>query len=112
MLNENEIVISLDCCGGDNSPRSVVGGMLIFLKKKFHGKVKFLLFGDEDVLKNELKCCERFKDRYKVIHCNKKIDNCEKPSIALRKGRDSSMGMAIESVKSGEANACISAGNT
>lgn len=114
MKLNDEIVISLDCFGGDNSPSAVVEGMMIFFKKNRYSKdnIKFLLFGDAGLIekelgryKNETICCE-------VIHTDKKISSEEKPSIAVRRGKGSSMWLAIESVKEKRANACISGGNT
>jgi glycerol-3-phosphate acyltransferase PlsX len=109
-LNKIQMVISLDCHGGDNSPRAVIEGMIKYLKK--NRNVKFLLFGDERILKKELKHYSGFEHYYSVIDCIKKIASDEKPSVALRRGKESTMGMAIESVKNKQADACISAGNT
>jgi glycerol-3-phosphate acyltransferase PlsX len=110
MLNKVQMVISLDCHGGDNSPRAVVDGMAKYLSK--NKNVKFLLFGDEKILEKELRRCRGFERYYSIVNCAKKISSDEKPSAALRRGKESTMGMAIESVKNGDADACISAGNT
>lgn len=111
-MNEKEIVISLDCFGGDNSPLSVIEGMVIYLLKNKNENIKFLLCGDEYKIKQELKKYKNFESYYTIIHTDKKVDSNEKPSIAIRKGKDSSMGVAIECVKNNEADAVISAGNT
>ena len=95
--------------GGDNAPEIIVDGATQtkirhpYVKFSFYGnKIKLLpLIGSSKVLKE----CE-------IVHTDEFIDPNEKPSIAVRKGRNSSMGMAIQSVKSGKADAIVSAGNT
>ena len=95
--------------GGDNAPQIIVDGATQtkirhpYVKFSFYGnKIKLLpLIGSSKVLKE----CE-------IVHTDEFIDPNEKPSIAVRKGRNSSMGMAIQSVKSGKADAIVSAGNT
>ena len=112
MLNK-KITISLDCAGGDNYPKAMVGGMARFFEKnKDKNNVNFLLFGDENSIKKEINKYNLKKESYKIIHTDKKITSEEKPTNALKKGKDSSMWLAIESVKNKESNACISAGNT
>jgi glycerol-3-phosphate acyltransferase PlsX len=107
------ITIALDCFGGDNYPTAVVGGMMMFLKKHGHScGVRFLLFGDSVPLKRELARYRDYLSCYELIHTNKKISSEEKPSVAVRRGKDSSMYLAIDSVKQQKSDACISAGNT
>jgi glycerol-3-phosphate acyltransferase PlsX len=106
------ITISLDCLGGDNCPGAMVEGMIFFLKRHKKDNVKFLLFGDSRSLEKELKKYKNYSSFYEIIHNDKKISADEKPSVAIRKGRDSSMGLAIDSVKQKKSGACISAGNT
>lgn len=114
MLDSDKIIIALDCFGGDNAPSSVLEGMALFFKRKKHSKIniKFLLFGNSTLLEKELKKYSHLPLCYEIIHTDKKISSEEKPSIALRRGKDSSMWKAIESVKEKRADACISAGNT
>ncbi len=114
MKLNDEIVISLDCFGGDNSPSAIIEGMAIFFKKNKHLKdnIKFLLFGNSELIEKELRKYKKETIYYDIVHTDKKISSEEKPSIAVRRGKDSSMWLAIESVKEKRANACISAGNT
>ncbi len=112
MSNCNNITISLDCAGGDNSPMAMVGGMARFLKLHSNSNVNFILFGDEELIKKELKKYKVNTKYYTILHTDKKISSEEKPTNALRKGKGSSMWLALESVKSKTADACISAGNT
>lgn len=112
MLNSNSITIAIDCLGGDNYPDAQIGGISFFLKKNKEKNIKFLLFGYKEDLLKKLDYYDISKNNYEIINTEKKISSDEKPSIALRKGKDSSMWLAIESVKHGNADASISAGNT
>lgn len=113
MNNSKKITISLDCAGGDNCPSAMVGGMVEFLKHNKEGNIDFLLFGDSEAINKELKKYKKINSKYyQIIHTDKKISSEDKPSSALRKGKGSSMWLAIESVKQKVSNACISAGNT
>lgn len=112
MTDKQKITISLDCFGGDNGARPVIDGMVRFLSKNKAEDVQFLLYGDENLIKNELKKYKNYESFYTIIHTTKKIDSDAKPSVALRHSIGSSMYMAIDAVKNNEADACVSAGNT
>ena len=107
---ENKIVIALDCMGGDNAPASVIEG-IDFLDESIKKDLYFLLFGDEDKVGKYLRMYPNVKDISKFIHTDVYISGNDKPSLSIRK-RNSSMRLAVEAVKSGEASAMISAGNT
>jgi len=96
--------------GGDNAPRCVVEG-LDFLDKSLRDGLFFLLYGDESKVGKLLLKYPEVKKVSRVIHTDVCVSSNERPSLALRK-KDSSMRLAIEAVKSGEAQAAISAGNT
>ena len=105
----DKLVISIDAMGGDNSPRVVIEGLAIAAKK--NPDANFLLFGDESKVMPILnsypalkKVCE-FRPSSEVVH------NEDKPSSVIR-NRNTSMYMAINAVKQGEAQAVVSAGNT
>jgi glycerol-3-phosphate acyltransferase PlsX len=104
------LTIALDAMGGDRGPDMVIPGANI-ARIRYPG-VKFLLFGDERQLAPLL---QRFSDLAGVseIHHTEKIIAAEdRPSQALRQGRQSSMWLAIEAVQRGDADAVVSAGNT
>ena len=103
------IRLSLDAMGGDNAPQIIVDGAA--QTKIRHPYVKFSFFGNKIKLLPLKNSSEVLKES-EIIHTDEFIDANEKPSIAVRKGRNSSMGMAIQSVKSGKADAIVSAGNT
>lgn len=111
MQAENSITIALDCMGGDFAPNSVLDSLKI-VKEEFGSRVNFLLFGDKNLIENYLAKNKIPYDNCKIVHTDVVVTSDEKPSVALRRGRHSSMGMAIQAVKNGEAKASISAGNT
>ncbi len=103
------IRLSLDAMGGDNAPNIIVDGAA--QTKIRHPYVKFSFFGNKIKLLPLINSSEVLKES-EIVHTDEFVDANEKPSIAVRKGRNSSMGMAIQSVKSGKADAIVSAGNT
>ena len=105
-----KINIALDCMGGDDAPRSVLEGANIISSS--NQKVHFLLYGNTDIINPILDNCHALKNNSTVFHTDQFIASDEKPSIALRKGANSSMRLAIDAVKDGSANAVVSAGNT
>ena len=96
------MVISVDAMGGDNSPRVVIEGLAIAAKK--HPDIKFLVFGDTALVNPIL---QRFPELAKVCelrHSAEMVHNEDKPSSVIR-NRNTSMFMAINAVKQGEAQA-------
>jgi glycerol-3-phosphate acyltransferase PlsX len=95
--------------GGDHAPGMVVEGVS-FARKRFPN-IHFLLFGDEALLKPLV---DRYNlhDVCEIRHTPDKIASTDKPSQALRGGRNSSMRLAINAVRDGEAAGVVSAGNT
>ncbi len=105
------IKIAVDAMGGDNGPEVIVPGILKVLERR--DDVQFLLFGQEDVVQPVLERFPRVRDSSSFIHCDVAVRMDDKPSQALRHGRKvSSMWKAIDAVKQGEADFCVSAGNT
>lgn len=104
------IVIALDAMGGDHAPDIVVKGIDI-IRIKFPN-ARFLLFGDEVRLKPLLDAHPAVKAICELRHTDEVVMGEDKPSQALRKGRRSSMRLAIDAVRDGEAGAIVSAGNT
>ena len=106
-----DVRISLDAMGGDFGPSVVVPGADRALER--HPDAFFLLFGREDEIRVELEKFPRLAARSSVHHAEVVVKMDDKPSQALRQGRyKSSMWQAIEAVKKGEADVCVSAGNT
>jgi len=104
------IAIALDAMGGDAAPAIVVQGAE--LARERHPELKVLLFGDRARIEPLLARAKRLSDCAEIRHTEIVIAADDKPGQALRKGRESSMGLAIEAVASGEAAGVVSAGNT
>ena len=103
--------IALDAMGGDFGPAVTVAGAARALEK--HPDSRFLLVGDETTIRAELAKHPRLANASEVRHAAVAIRMDDKPSQALRQGRRvSSMWIAIEAVKKGEADVAVSAGNT
>lgn len=106
-----DIIIALDAMGGDHGPAVVLPGAAIALAKR--PELRFMLFGDEARIKPELDKLPQLKARSSVHHTDVAVSMDDKPSQAIRRGRkSSSMWLAIEAVKNGQAHAAVSAGNT
>ncbi len=102
--------IAVDAMGGDEGVRVMVEGAA--LARRQHDRFKFLLVGDETRIKAALDKHPNMRGASEVLHAEDTIAGDEKPSQALRRAKTTSMGMAVNAVKSGEAGAAVSAGNT
>jgi glycerol-3-phosphate acyltransferase PlsX len=107
------LVISIDAMGGDDAPDIVIKGLEYFLTHEGKGRrARFLLHGDKAQLDPLLAKAPRTRERSELVHTDKTISMDDKPSQALRRGKDSSMWNAIAAVKAGRAEIAVSAGNT
>lgn len=102
--------IALDAMGGDNAPECVISGAEMALIR--HPGIKFLIFGNEEQIIPLLKSRPSLEAASEIVHTVHVIASEDKPSVAVRRGRSSSMWMAIDSVKENRACAVVSAGNT
>ena len=103
------IKIAVDAMGGDNSPKKVIDG-IIHNHKKYKANF-FKIFGDKNKIDSLLKK-EIDNQYYEIIHTENSVLSTDSPLEAAKKGKDTSMWLAIESVKKNEADIVISAGNT
>ena len=101
--------IAIDCMGGDHGPSVTVPAAIQFLAE--HPDAHLLLVGQEDVLR-PLLGHQAEAPRLRIVHASEIVGMDESPALALRNKKDSSMRVAINLVKSGDADACVSAGNT
>ncbi len=107
----SKVRIALDAMGGDAGAAMVIPGAAISLGR--HRDTEFLLVGDRAKIEPELDRHPELKAASKIIHTDVAVSGSDKPSQALRRGRKtSSMWMAIDAVKQGEADVAVSAGNT
>ncbi|MBS4773359.1 MAG: phosphate acyltransferase PlsX [Proteobacteria bacterium] len=109
VLSDNNLVISVDAMGGDNSPRVVIEGLSIAAKK--NPDIRFILFGDTARVTPILNQFSNLKKVCEIRHAPEMVRNEDKPSAVIR-NRNTSMYMAIDAVRKGEAQAVVSAGNT
>ena len=105
-----ELTVSIDAMGGDEGPGIVVAALARSVQR--HPLAKFLLHGDEAKLKPLFAKRQKLLEKVTIRHASDRVSMEERPSIALRRGRNSSMWRAIESVKNKEAECVLSAGNT
>ena len=105
-----ELTVSIDAMGGDAGPGVVVTAIARSVLR--HPLAKFILHGDEAKLKPLFAKRSKLLDRVSIRHAPDRVSMEERPSIALRRGRNTSMWRAIESVKTKEAEVVLSAGNT
>jgi glycerol-3-phosphate acyltransferase PlsX len=106
-----KMTIALDAMGGDAGPDMVLPGAELASVR--HPDLRFILFGDGPRLEAILSRYPRLKGRSEVRHCEIAVAMDDKPSQALRRGRGkSSMWLAIDSVRTGETQGVVSAGNT
>jgi glycerol-3-phosphate acyltransferase PlsX len=102
--------IAVDAMGGDEGVRVMVEGAA--LARRRHDRFKFLLVGDEPRIKAALEDHPNLRASSEILHTEGVISGDEKPSQALRRAKSTSMGLAINAVKTGAAGAAVSAGNT
>ncbi|MFC4293009.1 phosphate acyltransferase PlsX [Sphingorhabdus arenilitoris] len=102
--------IAIDAMGGDEGVSVMVAGAA--LARHRHSDFKFLLVGDEARIKSALDDHPNLRSASEILHTDEVVSGDDKPSQALRKSRGSSMGLAINAVKAGDAAAAVSAGNT
>lgn len=102
--------IALDAMGGDFGPSAVVPAAAMALESA--SDVTFQFFGDESRIKPLIDKNPALIPVSTIIHTDRKVASDEKPSAALRSGRGSSMALAIDAVKQGNADGVVSAGNT
>jgi len=106
-----DITIAIDAMGGDHGPHVTVPAALKALESD--AQLNIVLVGLSDAIEAELKANKASASpRLRVHHASEVVTMDESPQGALKNKKDSSMRVAINLVKSGEANACISAGNT
>ena len=103
--------VALDAMGGDHGPEVVVPAALSVLSDS--ADVHLILVGDRDAIEGELRRRRALpSERLRIRHASQQVEMDELPSQALRAKKDSSMRVAVDLVKEGGADACVSAGNT
>ncbi len=103
------IKIAVDAMGGDGSPKKIIDA--IIHNSKLNNKVLYKIFGDKNeiakIIENKIS-----EDFYEIIHTSNIVKSTDSPLEGAKRGKDTSMWLAIESVKNKETDIVISAGNT
>ena len=103
--------IALDVMGGDHGPEVVIPAALSSLKAR--DELAIILVGDEAIIRATLGSPPgHIADRLTIQHASQRVEMDDLASYALRNKKDSSMRVALNLVKDGKADACVSAGNT
>ena len=102
--------VALDAMGGDNAPGEIVKGAVEAVQRR--DDIKILLTGKEEVLKKELSAYTYPKEQIEIVNATEVIETAEPPVKAIRGKKDSSIVVALNLIKAGEADAFVSAGST
>ena len=104
------ITIAIDAMGGDNSPNKVIEGISIHSKNSLD--INYKIFGNQNLIIPLIETYEVSKDRIEIIHTDKVVEGEDSALTAAKKGKETSLWLAVESLKNNKADAIVSAGNT
>lgn len=102
--------VALDAMGGDNAPKAIIQGAIDVVAKR--QDIYIFLVGQEKVVEEELKKYEYPKEQISIVNATEVIETAEPPVMAIRRKKDSSIVVAMNMVKNGEADAFVSAGSS
>ena len=105
----NLIKIAVDAMGGDGSPKKIIDGLIH--NNKQNKENFFRIFGKKNIIENHLNS-QIDKKFYEVVDTDNVVKSTDSPLEAAKRGKDTSMWLAIDSVKKKESDIVISAGNT
>jgi glycerol-3-phosphate acyltransferase PlsX len=109
----HKINIAIDAMGGENAPFKNIEGVALYLKKNNKkNDVYFNLYGDELLIKKELRKYNISSDFYKIFPCSTIVSDEETPLTAIKNSKDSSMWNSINSQLISNSDITLSAGNT
>ena len=106
----NPINIAVDAMGGDNSPLKVVKGIELHFKQS--SNIFYNIFGNKNLIQPLIRKLSISEKNYRIVHAENLIHDTDSPLSAAKKGKNSSMWLAVESLKNNETDAIVSAGNT
>lgn len=107
---QKAITVAVDAMGGDYAPKEIIKGAILAIKEKEN--INVTLVGKEEVILKELGGYDYDKGRINIVNADEVITNNEAPVMAIRRKKDSSVVVALNLVKNGEADAFVSAGST
>lgn len=102
--------VALDAMGGDNAPGEIVKGAVEAVQKR--KDIKVLLTGKEELLRKTLAAYTYPEEQIEIVNASEVIETAEPPVMAIRRKKDSSLVVAMNLVKRGEADAFVSAGSS
>ncbi len=102
--------IILDCFGGDNCPNSAIDGALLALEE--NKELEITLCGDESVIGAYLADKTYDKSRINILHASEVVTNEDLPTLAVRRKKQSSMMLGLQTLASGDYDGLVSSGNT
>ena len=105
-----KIRIAVDAMGGENSPKKIIDAIELYHQE--NKDINFKIFGDKSIIEKIILSKSIGKENYEIIHTEEKIENEDSPLLAAKRGKNTSMWLAIESVKKKSSNIILSAGNT
>ena len=104
-----DVIIAVDAMGGDGSPKKIIDGIVHY--NHTNKDTFYQIFGCKDEIDKFIP--KNFsKDYYEIIHTTDKVEGTDTPLGAAKRGKNTSMWLAIDSVKNKKADVVISAGNT
>ena len=106
----NSVIIAIDVMGGDKGPEVIISGAA--LSKERHPDSKYIFFGDFKVIEKIVSKFTALKGCYEIIGTDSVVSPEDKPSVVLRKSKNTSMGEALDWLKNKKVDALVSAGNT
>jgi len=101
--------VAIDAMGGDHGPSVIIKGIAMAVEK--WPRLQPVIVGDQSAIENEIKKYNHLKN-VEIVHTTETVPADEKPSVALRNGKNTSMRLAIDLVQEGKADAAVSGGNT
>ena len=107
---QETVKVAVDAMGGDNAPVEIVKGVIEAINEK--PEIKVYLVGKEKSVKEELSKYTYKEEQIEVVNAEEIIETAEPPVMAIRKKKDSSIVVAMNLVKKGEADAFVSAGSS
>lgn len=106
-----QTILAIDAMGGDHSLKTTIPACIKFIKH--HPDVKLQLIGDKELITKELNSkLNKYTSQYEIVHASQVVDMDEPPQLAMRNKKDSSMRVALNLLKTANAQAVVSSGNT
>ena len=107
---QKPIIIAVDAMGGDNAPQKVIDGIELYHQQ--NRNIYYKIFGNENIIKKIISKKLINNENYQIIHTEEKIEDEDSALSAAKRGKNTSMWLAIESVKNKSSDIIVSAGNT